>query len=312
MRLLITGATGFIGRNLVRQALAAGHQVTALVRRLDPDLPCETLQCDLLENVPRLPAHGFDAAIHLAAALSGSPDYQRRLTVDGTRNLLAALTTAGVWRLVGISSLAVIDFPRLAAGAVVDERAPRLRAAPGIAPYALTKAAQEDLFCEFGAQPGQCATVLRPGLVYDARVLSDAYSGFRFGPLHVRARHDGQIPVTQCDALVRCMLSAADISTAGCRVYHILDEPLPDLIAYVQELRRRGNTTGNFALNWRWFRAAAVIGQLAARALPVPEVFTAQGFATRLKPLRYSTELARRELHWAPAAFDTQRQGHVA
>jgi 2-alkyl-3-oxoalkanoate reductase len=310
MKLLITGASGFIGRRLVHTAIAAGHQVVALVRRDVPDLPCDKLHCDLSKGVPENLAHqGIDVVIHLAAALSGPAELQKQVTVMGTRNLLDAMATAGIGRLVGVSSLAVIDYRRIDAGTLVKEDAPTVQPAPGVSAYAQGKAEQETLFFQFGATPSHCVTVLRPGLVYDAGVLNAAYAGLHIGPLHLDARHGGQIPVTHCNALAQCLLHAAQGSSPGCRLYHVLDDPLPDQQAYLGELRRRGRSSSGISVDWRLFRAAASVGQMAARVLPVPEILTTQGFATRLKPMRYSTARACEELGCAPSpAFGTVGQ----
>jgi nucleoside-diphosphate-sugar epimerase len=302
MKLLITGATGFIGSRLTSAALAVGHQVVALVRRDARDLPCEQLRCDLSSSVPlELGDHGIDVVIHLAAALSGPAESQNQLTVGGTAKLLDGMAAAGIRRLVGTSSLAVIDYPRLPAGTVVTESAPVLQGGRGVNAYARAKADQERLLHKFAARPGPCVTVLRPGLVYDDKMLSDAYAGLRAGPLRLDVSHPGDVPVTHCDALAQSLLLAAASSVPGCTLYHVLDDPLPDQRSYLRELRRRGRSAFGFSLDWRFFQAAAAAGQVVAGLLPVPEIFTAQGFATRLKPFRHSSARARQELQWTPA-----------
>ena len=301
MKLLITGATGFIGSRVVDAALAAGHQVVALVRREARDLRCGQLRCDLASSGPvDLAGHGIDVVIHLAAALTGTAESQRQLTVAGTAKLLDGMAAAGIGRLVGVSSLAVIDYPRLPAGTLITESAPILHDGRSANAYATAKADQEKLLNEFGTFPGHSVTVLRPGLVYDDRVLSDAYAGFRAGPLCVDVSHAGNVPVTNCGALAQCLLRAAARSAPGCKLYHVLDDPLPDQRTYLRELRRRGRSAG-LSLDWRLFRAAARAGQVVAGVLPVPDIFTSQGFATRLKPFRYSAARARQELQWTPA-----------
>jgi nucleoside-diphosphate-sugar epimerase len=72
---------------------------------------------------------GCDVVIHAAAALEGDQATQHAVTVDGTRQLLAAMQRAGVARLVGISSLSVYDYLALADGATLDEHS-ALEAAP--------------------------------------------------------------------------------------------------------------------------------------------------------------------------------------
>jgi dihydroflavonol-4-reductase len=120
MKAFVTGATGFIGGNLVRELLADGLQVRALVRP-DSDLrnlaglPVEvvtgelTNQANLQEQVA-----GCEVIFHLAAhyslwARDAAAIY--RTNVTGTKNLLAAAQQAGVKRLVHTSSVAAIGVP---------------------------------------------------------------------------------------------------------------------------------------------------------------------------------------------------------
>jgi NADH dehydrogenase len=112
MQILITGASGFLGRRLVQLALQQGHAVRALVRKTTPgfDMPAHLLcHGDVTEPATLIKAvEGIDAVIHAAATTSETaPDeaLSRRTNVDGTRNLIDACKRAGVTRWVQISSL---------------------------------------------------------------------------------------------------------------------------------------------------------------------------------------------------------------
>jgi nucleoside-diphosphate-sugar epimerase len=107
--LAITGATGFVGSAVLDAALAAGHRVRALARREQaPRGGVEWVRGDLGEMaaLPALVA-GVDAVIHVAG-LTNTPDKAefQSANVTGTANVLAAMTAAGVKRLVFVSSLA--------------------------------------------------------------------------------------------------------------------------------------------------------------------------------------------------------------
>ncbi len=111
-RILIVGATGGTGRELVEQALERGHAVTALVR--DPArLPIEhprltVVRGDVLdESSVHMAMRGQDAVL---SAL-GHKQYFRpsRILSDGTRNILQAMDAHGVRRLVCETSLGIGD-----------------------------------------------------------------------------------------------------------------------------------------------------------------------------------------------------------
>jgi putative NADH-flavin reductase len=111
MRLLIVGATGGLGRVAVEEALERGHAVRALVR--------DAARADLPEAVRKVTGDVLDPGT-LEAALAGcdavisalgtpSPRKASSLLTDGTRNLVVAMTHAGVRRLVCVTLLGTGD-----------------------------------------------------------------------------------------------------------------------------------------------------------------------------------------------------------
>ncbi|MGE0712996.1 MAG: NAD-dependent epimerase/dehydratase family protein [Planctomycetota bacterium] len=147
MRVLLAGATGVIGRPLLRAMLAAGHEVTALTRRRDllpalEELGARPSLADVLE-----PAQVLEAAVrarpevvvHQLTALPHRIDPRRvatalaptnRLRSEGTRNLVAAAQAAGARRIVA-QSIAFVCAPLPANGpALADEDAPLHLRAP--------------------------------------------------------------------------------------------------------------------------------------------------------------------------------------
>lgn len=127
----VTGATGLLGNNLVRELLADGWRVRALVRspekaaRQFAGLDVEIVQGDML-NVPGFAEAlaGVDVIFHTAAyfrdSYKGGSHWPalKAANVDGTRALLAEAHGAGVRRFIHVSSIAVLHG---APGALIDE-----------------------------------------------------------------------------------------------------------------------------------------------------------------------------------------------
>jgi nucleoside-diphosphate-sugar epimerase len=119
MKVFVAGASGAIGRPLVRQLLAAGHEVTGMTRREDRAVEireagadaviCDALDPAALEAAVRRAEP--EAVVHLLTALPPRLDYKaddplgptNRIRREGTRNLLAAATAVGARRLVAES-----------------------------------------------------------------------------------------------------------------------------------------------------------------------------------------------------------------
>jgi dihydroflavonol-4-reductase len=110
----VTGASGFVGANLVRALLERGWRVRALVRGDAPSLAgldVKQIAGDLFAPGLADAMRGCDALFHVAATYSlwrRDRDAVMRANVDGTRVVLAAARTAGIPRTVHTSSVAAI------------------------------------------------------------------------------------------------------------------------------------------------------------------------------------------------------------
>lgn len=114
MRVLVTGAGGFIGRRLVQELAAHGHEVRAAVRRETGELTGarDIWVGDLADTADLAPAvRGMDAVAHLAArvhiANDSAVDEYHRVNADMTKRLAAAAASAGVGRFVFLSTVKV-------------------------------------------------------------------------------------------------------------------------------------------------------------------------------------------------------------
>jgi uncharacterized protein YbjT (DUF2867 family) len=101
MRVLVTGATGYVGSAVVRRLEADGHEVHPFSRASGGDISDATA-------VERAMA-GVDAAVNLVAILEGSAEQFERVVAGGARNVVAAAQAAGVRRVLHMSALGVTE-----------------------------------------------------------------------------------------------------------------------------------------------------------------------------------------------------------
>jgi uncharacterized protein YbjT (DUF2867 family) len=111
MRLAVLGATGSVGRELVTQAVAAGHEVTALVReRPEPgeidDRIALVLGDAASADAVKRTVVGSDAVVNALGHAKGAPE---DILARATANVIAAMRADGIDRLVVLSSPAVED-----------------------------------------------------------------------------------------------------------------------------------------------------------------------------------------------------------
>lgn len=131
--LAVTGGTGFVGRHLLRLAVASGYDVRALTRGWKPpedEIAWIDGALDRPDSLAKLAA-GADAVIHVAGLVSGSQLAFEAVNVAGTAAMIDAARKAGVRRFVHVSSLAARE-PRLSQYGWSKERSERLVAASGL------------------------------------------------------------------------------------------------------------------------------------------------------------------------------------
>jgi dihydroflavonol-4-reductase len=167
MRVMLTGATGFLGGHILERLLADSVQVAAIVRSQDAAKALAARGVNAIVGSLEDPAAVGDAlgeptdcVFHVAADTStwrGNEERQTRTNVGGTRNVLAAAQAAGVRRFVHTSSVSAFGQQE----AILTEHSPRLGKESWIN-YERTKAIAEELVLEADAKAAIEAAVLNP------------------------------------------------------------------------------------------------------------------------------------------------------
>lgn len=171
MKAFVTGATGFIGKHLVRRLVQEGYQVRCLVRstsRVQPllELGVELCHGDVDDrDALRAGIAGCDCLFHLANLYSmwePDPAAFQRVNVDGTRCVLESALEAGVKKVVYVCTVAVFGMP--ADSPFVEESRP----GPVLfSAYARSKAAADKTAWELYRR-GLPLVVLYPAIVLGA------------------------------------------------------------------------------------------------------------------------------------------------
>ena len=175
MKILVTGASGFVGRALSRELVKCGHVVRGAVRTDDAgrDLPCDSLSIGAIHGRTdwRAALKGMDVVVHLAARTHVMSDEAadplaayRQMNVDATMRLAHQASVAGVQRLLYLSSVKV-NGERTTSHPFREYDPP----APEDA-YGLSKLEAEIRLTEWCTSSGPQLVILRSPLVYGAGV----------------------------------------------------------------------------------------------------------------------------------------------
>lgn len=252
MKILLTGAGGFLGRHLadslLREGAGEGDGVLRLhfrnaapdalldgLRRRHPAARIEVALGNLLHaDASAALVDGIDCVVHAAAGMRGSAADMFANTVVGTRNLLEAAGAAGVGRVVLVSSFSVYRTEPLANGAAHDETVAVEGSGVEKGAYAYAKTRQEQLLEEYRARFGFQTVVLRPGVIYGPG--GGAFSsrvGIQALGLFFSLGRKAVLPlsyVENCaDAIARATLSGADGNA-----YNVVDDELPTCSQYLR------------------------------------------------------------------------------
>jgi dihydroflavonol-4-reductase len=257
MNCFVTGASGFIGANLVHELVARGHRVKVLLR---PGADVRGLAGAEFKAVPgdigdrpglAAAMRGCDWCFHLAANYQlWLPDYAPMFAanVDGTRNVLEAAHKAGCARIVHTSSAGCIGLPRERAGTLEpsDETAP-VTAAQMNNPYKISKFKAEVVAFEL-ANKGLPIVIVNP----TAPV----------GPREVKPTPTGQMIV---DFLNRSLPAYID---TGLNWVHVRDVAAGMILAAERGRIGEKYILGHADGNWTLKQALDTLAEIAG--LPAP------------------------------------------
>lgn len=236
MKVLVTGASGFLGRAVASELVAAGHTVRTLQRRPShvegvTDAPGSITDPEHVAQA----IDGIDGVIHLAAkvSLAGDRDDFRAINVDGTRVLLDAAEQAGVSRFVQVSSPSVAHSGTALAGVGAEPASPQHARGD----YARTKAQAELIALERNS-PTMRVLAVRPHLVWgpgDTQLVERIVDRARRGRLPLLNGGTALIDSTYVDNAASGIVAAlTHADTAHGRPYVLTNgEPRPvgDLLA---------------------------------------------------------------------------------
>jgi nucleoside-diphosphate-sugar epimerase len=236
VKVLVTGASGFLGRAVTAAVRDAGHEVRTFQRRAS-GVDGVTDQRGSMAHAAavRRAVDGVEAVVHLAAkvSLAGDPADFTRVNVDGTRTLLEAAREAGVRRFVHVSSPSVAHTGASIAG---DDAAP---ASPTSArgDYARTKAAAELLALDADG-PGFAVVAVRPHLVWgpgDEQLVGRIVERARRGRLPLLDSGAALIDTCYVDNAASAMVAALDRAEAVHGQAYVVTNgeprPVADLLA---------------------------------------------------------------------------------
>jgi nucleoside-diphosphate-sugar epimerase len=307
MRILVTGATGFLASHLIPALRRSGHTVRALVMPSSDPTRLAEAGIEVHTGDVRLPVtvaaamRRVDAVIHLAAAIGvrrPASEYYA-VNVTGTENVCWAALEAGVKRVVHVSTTSVhkqgLEVP-------VREDFPL---APLPDPYPVTKAAGDALVQRMIAKQHLPASIVRTSTIYGP---GDHLNFGRIADRLVSGRSiligsgRNRVPFANVDDVVHGLLLVLDREGAEGQVYNIADDRCPtqeELLRVIAD--ELGADMPRIHVPYGLLYTAAFVAERVAQVTGSPHAMvTRLGVAMYGADNRVAIDKAREELGYEP------------
>jgi nucleoside-diphosphate-sugar epimerase len=309
MKVLVTGAGGFLGRSVVDRLVQRGHTVRAIVRPTSPKpawpSEVEIFRADLRVAKDLVAAFdGVDTVLHLAAAVTGSEDMQFASTVVATERFLDAMSKSAVKRLIHVSSLVVYNWSK--ARTCMDEETPLEDNPYAMGGYTISKIWQERVVSRFAEGHSWNLTIVRPGFIWGLDHAEIAGMGRKFGKFYLLFGPFTRLPLSYVDNCADCLVTAVENPAASGEIFNIIDGDQVRVWQYARQYARRSGQRGFLIpLPYRVGLGLAQLAAFTSRRLfgkkgKLPSLLTPRRFESQFKPMRFSNQKLGAKLNWKP------------
>jgi predicted dehydrogenase/nucleoside-diphosphate-sugar epimerase len=269
---LLTGGTGFLGRAVARELVERGCSVRVVARRApapwDRIAGVDYRVCDLAGASAREALRNIDVLVHAAAETAGGWQEHEANSIRGTETVLRSAASAGVSRVIHVSSLAVLES---GGDARIDEQTPRLADSRSAGPYAWGKLESERLAETLAGDLGLGLRIVRPGAIIDYQNFDPpGRLGKRIGNIFVAVGSPrDRLGVVGLDFAARTLAHLVlDFARAPAKL-NLLEPDPPTKAALLERLRKTNPDLTVIWLPW-WLLRPLSLAALALQKLLRP------------------------------------------
>ena len=272
MKVLVTGAAGFLGTAVVERLLDHGYtDIRCIVRRGGSipmlgalasryaDARIEYCIGNLkYQDDANRAVDGVQLIFHLAAGKSGAAADLFMDSVVASRNLLDAVGGQKPMRIVLISSFGVYGIAELGRGARVTEQTALEQHPEWRDHYSHSKLRQEQLFWEYQRRNGFELVVLRPGVIYGPG--GGHFSnriGLTIGKWQLNLGGGNLLPLTYVENCAEAVVVAGTHERAAGQVYNVHDDSLPTCREYLRAYKKYVAKVQSFSVPYSGLRMLA-------------------------------------------------------
>lgn len=326
--LIVTGASGFLGQEIVAQALNSGLAVKAIVRQkqklaentwyqhpaldiIEADLATESSIQQLVQALTGLNLQ-HTCLIHTVSAMTGDDKTHAEHTITPLKHVLSAMQLIGLQRLVLFSSLSVYGYSVLFDGNQLDETSPTESYLNCRDAYCRAKLKQEHMAIQAAQQQGFIITVLRPGVIYGPNRYWSARLGIKKGAFALLIGSSALLPLIHVQECANATVLAAksrvehsDIQFGRLEIINVIGDDVCNQKDYLAQLKHNKRLSLKLAVTvpWKLVKTTAKFLFLITSVIPklsavIPTLLLEPALHARFKPLKYNNSRLKQRLAW--------------
>jgi nucleoside-diphosphate-sugar epimerase len=319
-RILVTGANGYVGLQVVKALVQDGYYVRALIRPTGSAERLKELGVEVfLGDVRRLDdvtaaSDRVDAIVHLAAGMKGSREFILDTCVRGTRNVAEAALLHSVKRVLYMSSFSVYDFAKLHDGDEISEASPLEEEPERRGTYSLGKRRAEDVALAHLTDSPTPWTILRPSLIVGKERNMFAAVGPLLGnTLLCLGRPRKRLLLVHVEDVAGAILEALRNETTVGKVYIVSNDTIT-IREYVDS-RIRADRSRNIRVLYVPYTVARFLGYIASllqKLAGVGSTIDRRRLLSVYRDVGADTTLLQQHTGWRPMRSLVERLGREA
>lgn len=312
MKVLITGASGFLGKNLVSKFITEGWEVITIVRPTSDYKQLEETGVHLIFGDLRDPkciteaTQGVDLIVHAAANMRGTWDDYYQINVKSTELLLEQARKLGFKKFIFISSIIVYEHFTAPSGTLFSEDMPY--ESKNLTDYARSKIEAEKIVQHYYKKYKIPAVIIRPGALFGpGGPLYPARLGYSLGKFYlVIGNGKLQLPLSHVKSVTEAIWNSIQTDKSSGRCYNVVDDTSITQLEFLHRVKKIAHP------ELKILKMPYILARMIAQLLQIMFKFLGRTSPIRIPSLKlcstqfyYSNQRAKEELNWQPISnFD--------